>query len=91
LRIERFEPPAEVIETVERIVSAAKIDVGGVEYLIDDRSGDLLFYDINALSNFVADAVNLIGFDPHENLVDFLQQEIERCATDTGCRSSAVG
>ncbi len=91
LKIEKFEPPREIIETVEKIVAAAKIDVGGVEYLIDDRSGDALFYDINALSNFVADAVNLIGFDPHENLVDFLQEEIARCATDTGCRSSAVG
>ena len=91
LKIERFEPPREIIETVEKIVATAKIDVGGVEYLIDDRSGDALFYDINALSNFVADAVNLIGFDPHENLVDFLQEEIEKCAMDTGCRSSAVG
>jgi biotin carboxylase len=91
LKIERFEPPQEIIETVERIVAAGKIDVGGVEYLIDDRTGDALFYDINALSNFVADAVNLIGFDPHENLVDFLEQEIAKCATDTGCRSSAVG
>ncbi len=46
---------------------AANIDrIGGVEYLIDDRTGDALFYDINALSNFVADARNLIGFDPHE-------------------------
>lgn len=91
LRIEAFEPPQEIIETVERIVAAAKIDVGGVEYLIDDRTGEPLFYDINALSNFVADARNLIGFDPHERLVDFLEQEIERCATDIGCRSSAVG
>lgn len=91
LKIEKFEPPPEIIETVERIAAAAKIDVGGVEYLIDDRSGDALFYDINALSNFVADAVNLIGFDPHENLIDFLEKEIARCATDTGCRSSAVG
>jgi len=91
LRIEPFEPPQEIIETVERIVKEAKIDVGGVEYLIDDRTGDALFYDINALSNFVADAVNLIGFDPHEKLVDFLEKEIELCATDTGCQSSAVG
>ena len=91
LRIERFEPSREIIETVEQIAAAARIDVGGVEYLIDDRNGDALFYDINALSNFVADAVNLIGFDPHENLVDFLQGEIEKCATDTGCRFSAVG
>lgn len=91
LKIEKCEPSPEIIETVERIVAAAKIDVGGVEFLIDDRNGDALFYDINALSNFVADSVNLIGFDPHENLVDFLQEEIKKCATDTGCRSSAVG
>ena len=91
LKIESFTPPAEIVETVERIVEAAKIDVGGVEYLIDDRTGEPLFYDINALSNFVADAPNLIGFDPHENLVDFLEKEMEKCATDTGCRSSAVG
>lgn len=78
LRIEKVEPPREIVETVERIARAAKIDVGGVEYLIDDRSGDALFYDINALSNFVADAENLIGFDPHENLVDFLQREIQK-------------
>jgi hypothetical protein len=26
----------------------------------------LLYYDINALSNFVADATRVIGFDPHE-------------------------
>jgi glutathione synthase/RimK-type ligase-like ATP-grasp enzyme len=91
LQIEKFEPPAEIIQTVERIVKEAKIDVGGVEYLIDDRTGDALFYDINALSNFVADAQNLIGFDPHENLVDFLEKEIEKCVTDIGCLSSAVG
>ena len=59
--------------------------------MIDDETGESLFYDINALSNFVADARNLIGFDPHEKLVDFLQEEIERCATGIGCRSSAVG
>jgi len=91
LKIESFEPPAEIIETVERIVAAAKIDVGGVEYLIDERTGEALFYDINALSNFVADAERLVGFDPHEKLIDFLEEELERCATDIGCRSSAVG
>lgn len=78
LKIEKFTPPDEIIETVERIVKAAKIDVGGVEYLIDDRTNEPLFYDINALSNFVADAINLIGFDPHENLVDFLERELNK-------------
>ncbi|MCY7374359.1 MAG: hypothetical protein LH472_00080 [Pyrinomonadaceae bacterium] len=91
LRVENFQPPTEIIETVEKIVAAAKIDVGGIEYLIDDKTGDALFYDINALSNFVVNGEELVGFDPHEKLVDFLEQEIERCATDIGCRSSAVG
>ncbi len=78
LKIEKFEPPPAIIETIEKIVSAAKIDVGGIEYLIDDAAGEPLFYDINALSNFVADAPKLIGFDPHENLVDFLEQETKK-------------
>jgi hypothetical protein len=43
-------------------VQAADIDVGGVEYVIDDRDGALLYYDINALSNFVADAPRVVGF-----------------------------
>jgi len=63
-----------VINTVERIVAGAKIDVGGVEYIIDERDGRLLFYDINALSNFVAGAPRILGFDPHERLVDYLEQ-----------------
>jgi len=28
---------------------------------------------VNALSNFVADAVNVIGFNPHQRLVDYLE------------------
>ncbi len=75
LKIEPYEPPADIIETVERIVAAAAIDVGGVEYITDDRDGRVLFYDINALSNFVADAPRILGFDPHERLVDYLEQE----------------
>ena len=91
LRVEGFEPPRDVIRAVERIVQAAQIDVGGVEYIVDDRDGSLLYYDINALSNFVADATRVIGFDPHARLVDFLEKEVTRCATVTGSRFSAVG
>jgi hypothetical protein len=91
LKVEGYEPPAEVIAAVESIVRAAQIDVGGVEYIIDDRDGSLLYYDINALSNFVADAPRVIGFDPHERLVDFLEEEVSRCATAIGSRFSAVG
>ena len=78
LRIEPFVPSPDVIEAVERIVAAAEIEVGGVEYLIDERDGRVLFYDINALSNFVADAPRLLGFDPHARLVDYLIQERDK-------------
>lgn len=88
LRVEAFEPPRDVIKSVERIVKAAQIDVGGVEYIVDDRDGSLLYYDINALSNFVSDATSVVGFNPHETLVDFLQEELTR---RTSSRFSAVG
>jgi hypothetical protein len=91
LQVERYDPPREVIDAVERIVQAADIDVGGVEYIVDDRDGSLLYYDINALSNFVADAPRVIGFDPHSRLVDFLEKEAFQCDTATGYRFSAVG
>jgi hypothetical protein len=67
-----YTPPPEVIQDVKRVTSAAQIEVGGVEYLINSRDGQVYYYDINALSNFVADAPNVIGFDPFPRLVDFL-------------------
>src|SRR2546429_8212850 len=71
---------------------AAHIDVGGVEYMIDDRDGQLYYYDINALSNFVADAPRVVGFDPFPRLVDYLEREAEGpCASATGSRSSGDG
>jgi hypothetical protein len=76
IQVEAFTPPAEVVDAVERIVAAAKIDVGGIEYLIDDRTGDVLFYDVNALSNFVADAVTVVGFDPYARFVDYLESQL---------------
>jgi hypothetical protein len=78
LKVEGYQPPSEVIHAIECIVAAAAIDVGGIEYMIDDRDGDIYYYDINALSNFVADARRVIGFDPFENLADFLQAEVSR-------------
>jgi D-ala D-ala ligase C-terminus len=78
LKVESYQPPADVISGVERIVQAAGIDVGGIEYVIDDRDGQLYFYDVNALSNFVADAPRVIGFDPFVNLVEFLAVELKK-------------
>ena len=75
LRVERADPDAEIITDVERIMRAADIEIGGVEYMIDDRDGQRYYYDINALSNFVADAPRVIGFDPFLKLADYLEQE----------------
>ncbi len=75
LSVEASTPSQEVITAAERIARAAHIDVGGIEYMVDDRDGRIVYYDINALSNFVADARRVIGFDPHERLVDFLISE----------------
>lgn len=75
LRVECYTPPARQVEDVERIMAAAGIEVGGVEYFVDDRDGRLYYYDINALSNFVADAPRVVGFDPVERLADYLERE----------------
>lgn len=74
LRVEATNPGAEIIAQVEAIARATKLDVGGVEYLVDDRDGQHYFYDINALSNFVADAENVIGFDPFVRFADYLAE-----------------
>jgi len=75
LRVEGYTPPDDIIHSVERIMSAATIEVGGVEYITDDRDGQIYFYDVNALSNFVADGPKVIGFNPFSRLVDFLEKE----------------
>jgi hypothetical protein len=75
LRVEGYQPPPEIAAAVERIFSTAKIEVGGAEYMVDDRDGQLYFYDVNALSNFVSDGPRVVGFDPFERLVDYLVQE----------------
>ena len=78
LKVEGYDAPAKVTSDIERIVRAAGIDVGGIEYIVDDRDGNIYYYDINALSNFVADAPRVIGFNPVENLADYLQDEVRR-------------
>jgi hypothetical protein len=75
LRVEGFTPPDETIRAVERIMRTARIEVGGVEYITDDRDGQMYFYDINALSNFVSDGPKVVGFDPFVPLVDYLEKE----------------
>jgi hypothetical protein len=78
LRIEREDPPRAAIEGALALARAAQLDVGGIEYLVNDRTGEIAYYDINALSNFVTDAVNVVGFDPTARFVDYLEQRMSR-------------
>jgi carbamoylphosphate synthase large subunit len=75
--VREHKPDAEAIRAVEAIARAAKLDIGGIEFMIDDRDGVRRFYDINGLSNFVADPLNVLGWDPHEKLVDYLAHAID--------------
>jgi hypothetical protein len=70
-------PPQEIILAAEQIAYQAGLAVGGVEVMIDDRDGTPRFYDINAMSNFVADPLNVLGWDPHERLVDLLETAVK--------------
>jgi hypothetical protein len=84
IRVEGYEPSPEIVTEVERIMAAAGIELGGVEYVVDERAsledtphheGHPLYYDINALSNFVADGERVVGFNPFIKLVDWLEVE----------------
>jgi glutathione synthase/RimK-type ligase-like ATP-grasp enzyme len=74
-----FEPfpgvPAEAVETARRIVRAAGLDVGGIEYL-ETSDGRRVFYDINANSNLRPSIGAAFGFDPFERVVDFLVRQL---------------
>jgi glutathione synthase/RimK-type ligase-like ATP-grasp enzyme len=67
--------PREAVETGLRLIRAARIDVGGIEY-IDAADGRRLFYDINANSNLRPGIAKTFGFDPFERVADFLEARI---------------
>jgi len=84
LPIEAFDPPAAAVEDAKRIIAAAGMDLGGVEYLVNARTGEATFYDVNALSNFVANAPEVIGFDPFVSLVDLIDARARGAESRTG-------
>jgi len=72
-----LEVPADAVATARRIVAAARLDVGGIEYL-DTDDGRRVFYDINANSNLRPSVAAAWGFDPFERVVDFLVERLRR-------------
>jgi glutathione synthase/RimK-type ligase-like ATP-grasp enzyme len=77
IRMAAVMPAPHIVEAAERIAREAGLDVGGIEVLIDDRDGSPRFYDINAMSNFVADPLNVLGWDPHDRLIDYLEAQLK--------------
>ena len=69
--------PRDAVETATRIVRAARLDVGGIEYL-ENAEGRRVFYDINANSNLRPSVAAAFGFDPFERVVDFLEHHLEQ-------------
>ena len=76
------EVPRDAVETATRIVRAARLDVGGIEYL-ETPDGRRVFYDINANSNLRPAVAAAFGFDPFERVVDFLAGQL-RLTTSVG-------
>lgn len=72
LRVERATPPEAVCGDALAIAREARLDLVGIEYLVNDRDGRVYYYDINALSNFVSNAPAIIGFDPYVVLAEYL-------------------
>jgi predicted ATP-grasp superfamily ATP-dependent carboligase len=72
LAVEAYAPSPAVIAAVTRILAQSHADLGSVEYLVNDRDGQVVYYDVNPLSNFVAGATELLGFDPTVRLVDYI-------------------
>ena len=75
------EVPADAVRTAKRIVKAAGLAVGGIEYL-ETPDGRRVFYDINANSNLRPSVADAFGFDPFERVVDYLVEELRDQAPD---------
>ncbi len=79
---EKADPPEDVLEATLAIFHEARIDIGGLEYLVSQRDGLIYFYDINAVSNFVANAPEIVGFDPFDNFADYLESRYRAAVGD---------
>lgn len=69
------EVPPSAVAAAKKILQAADIDVGGVEYL-ETPDGRLVFYDVNANSNLRPSVAAHFDVRPFERVVDFLERRI---------------
>jgi len=74
----RAEPPPNLIAAAELLAREAGMEACGIEYMIDDECGTPRFHDINGLSLFVSNPQDVLGWDPHDRLVERLWHHISR-------------
>ncbi len=67
--------PDDAVDAALDIARAARLDVGGIEYL-ESPDGRRVFYDINANSNLRPSVAAAFGFDPFERVVDYLVRQL---------------
>lgn len=77
-RRRRAEPPPNLISAAEMLAREAGMEACSIEYMIDDRCGTPRFHDINGLSPLIDNPMDVLGWDPHDRLVDRLRHHIRR-------------
>ncbi len=71
-RIEVYKPGQAVVDNAIRIIKSCSADVGGVEFLVDQKTGQPCYYDFNPYSNFVSNGEALLGFSPEQTYIGFI-------------------
>ncbi len=74
----RAEPPPSLISAAETLAREAGMEACSIEYMIDDECGTPRFHDINGLSIFLDNPVDVLGWDPHDRLTERLWHHIRR-------------
>lgn len=77
-RIQPFEAEKTIVAQAISIIESAGADLGGVEYLMDTKTGMPCFYDFNPYSNFVSNGKSLLGFSPEQRFVDYIKDVYAR-------------
>jgi len=76
IKVEAFAPPQRIVEEVERIAKAGRLDAGAVEYVVSEIDGEAYYCNLIGLSNFVSNPLDVIGFDPHVDFVDYIEERL---------------
>jgi glutathione synthase/RimK-type ligase-like ATP-grasp enzyme len=76
IRVEAYSPSQKIVEDALRIAKAAHLDTGAIEYVTSAVNDQLYFCNIIALSNFVNDPINVLGFDPNVHFVDYIEERM---------------